>query len=62
MGTFWTAAEMMGWLGEGEAARSLMEAVERVCERGVLTRDLGGMATTREVTDAVVAEIQKLFS
>lgn len=62
VGTFWTAAEMMDWLGEREAARSLMEAVERVCEQGVLTRDLGGKATTREVTDAVVAEIQKLVS
>lgn len=58
--TFWTAAEMLDWLGEGDAARRLMEAVERVCERGVLTGDLGGKATTKEVTDAVVGEIQRL--
>lgn len=55
--TFWTAAEMLEWLGEKEAGEDLMKAVERVCEAGVKTRDLGGSATTKEVTAAVVAEI-----
>jgi isocitrate/isopropylmalate dehydrogenase len=58
--TFWTAAEMLDWLGEKDAARQLMQCVETVCERGVLTQDLGGTATTKEVTAAVVAEIRKL--
>lgn len=58
--TFWTAAEMLEWLGEGEAARCLMESVERVCEKGILTGDLGGKATTKEVTEAVMAEIQQI--
>ncbi|RAK95370.1 putative tartrate dehydrogenase [Aspergillus ibericus CBS 121593] len=59
VGTFWTAVEMLNWLGEKEAASTLLECVENVCEQGVLTRDLGGQATTKEVTAAVVAEIQK---
>lgn len=58
--TFWTAAEMLDWLGEKTAAQRLMESVERVCERGVLTGDLGGKATTKEVTEAVVEESRKL--
>lgn len=58
--TFWTAAEMLAWLGQEEAAKQLIDCVESVCEQGVLTRDLGGKATTKEVTDAVVAEIKKL--
>lgn len=58
--TFWTAAEMLAWLGEEDAAKKLLDSVENVCEQGVLTRDLGGSATTKEVTDAVVAEIRKL--
>lgn len=58
--TFWTAAEMLDWLGEKTAAQKLMESVERVCERGVLTGDLGGKATTKEVTDAVIQEIRTL--
>ncbi|RSL83611.1 putative tartrate dehydrogenase/decarboxylase TtuC [Fusarium oligoseptatum] len=57
--TFWTAAEMLTWLGEGEASTKLMEVVETVCESGVVTQDLGGKATTKEVTEAVVAEIKK---
>ncbi|RSL52450.1 putative tartrate dehydrogenase/decarboxylase TtuC' [Fusarium duplospermum] len=57
--TFWTAAEMLAWLGEEEASKKLMEVVETVCESGVVTQDLGGKATTKEVTEAVVAEIKK---
>jgi tartrate dehydrogenase/decarboxylase/D-malate dehydrogenase len=51
--TFWTGAQMLEHLGEGAAAARLMRAVERVTEAGILTPDLGGKATTREVTDAV---------
>lgn len=60
VGTFWSASEMLAWLGEQEAADVLMQAVEKVCESGVTTRDLGGSATTKEVTAAVVAEIKRL--
>lgn len=56
--TFWTAAEMLAWLGEKEAADSLMEVVERVTGRGIVTADLGGKATTKEVTAAVIEEIR----
>jgi tartrate dehydrogenase/decarboxylase / D-malate dehydrogenase len=51
--TFWTAVLMLEHLGEPEAARRLMSAVESVTESGVRTRDLGGTATTAEVTRAV---------
>jgi tartrate dehydrogenase/decarboxylase/D-malate dehydrogenase len=51
--SFWTAAEMLGHLGEKDAGDQLMRAVERVCEAGILTPDVGGKASTREVTDAV---------
>jgi tartrate dehydrogenase/decarboxylase/D-malate dehydrogenase len=51
--TFWTGAQMLEHLGEPEAAARLMAAVERVTAAGVLTPDLGGRATTREVTEAV---------
>ncbi len=51
--SFWTAAMMLDHLGEAQAATTLMRAVEQVCGSGLLTPDLGGKATTREVTDAV---------
>ena len=61
VGTFWTASEMMRWLGEEPAADRLMECVETVCGDGILTRDLGGSAGTKEVTEAVCAEIKRSY-
>ncbi|TVY40750.1 putative tartrate dehydrogenase/decarboxylase [Lachnellula occidentalis] len=58
--TFWTAAEMLRWLGQPEAAALLMDSVENVTEAGIKTADLGGSQKTKEVTDAVCKEIQKL--
>ncbi len=55
--TFWTASQMLDHLGEQESSRRLMTAVERVCDAGILTPDVGGKATTREVTDAVIQAI-----
>jgi tartrate dehydrogenase/decarboxylase/D-malate dehydrogenase len=54
IGTFWTGVMMLEHLGEYEAAARLMKAVERVTAEGkALTADLGGAATTTEVTTAV---------
>jgi len=54
IGTFWSAVLMLEHLGEAESASLLMSAIESVTARGDrLPRDLGGTATTREVTDAV---------
>lgn len=49
---------MLTWLGEKEAADQLLDIVEAVCENGIMTKDLGGTATTVEVTNAVCDEIQ----
>jgi isocitrate/isopropylmalate dehydrogenase len=59
--TFWTASEMMIWLGEEDAAKMLMDSVEAVTERGIRTRDLGGSAGTKEVTEAVCAELENRY-
>ncbi|KRA50722.1 tartrate dehydrogenase [Devosia sp. Root635] len=56
--TFWTAVQMLEHLGETKAAKVLMNAVERVTGEGVLTPDVGGKATTREVTEAVCRAIE----
>ncbi|KIV83842.1 tartrate dehydrogenase [Exophiala sideris] len=60
VGTFWTCAEMVRWLGQEEAAEVLMEAVENVLGQGVKTRDLGGKAGTEEVTEKVCEEIRQI--
>lgn len=55
--TLWTSAEMLAWLGEKEASRKLLDSVERVCEKGIVTGDLGGTAKTVDVTRAVIEDI-----
>jgi tartrate dehydrogenase/decarboxylase/D-malate dehydrogenase len=54
VGTFWSCVLLLQHIGEPEAAARLMAAVESVTADAALrTRDLGGKATTAEVTDAV---------
>ncbi|KAK7755388.1 hypothetical protein SLS62_002615 [Diatrype stigma] len=59
--TFWTSAEMLAWLGEEDASKKLLDSVERVCEKGIVTADLGGTARTVDVTNAVCDEIKGLY-
>lgn len=61
VGAFWSAHEMVDWLQEADAAKTLMSAVENVTVAGVKTKDLKGSANTKEVTDAVCEEIAKLY-
>ena len=56
--TFWTASQMLEHLGEPQAAARLMSAVEQVTASGIVTPDIGGTATTQEVTDAVCEAIR----
>src|SRR5271165_3628841 len=58
--SFWTASMMLDHLGEKSAADLLMRAVEQVCAAGIMTPDLGGTATTKEVTKAVVEAVRGL--
>lgn len=49
----WSAAMMLDHLGERDAAASVMQAIESATAAGVLTRDLGGSATTAEAGAAI---------
>jgi len=58
VGTFWSCVMLLEHLGEKAAAARLMQAIESVTADARLhTRDLGGRATTQEVTDAVCAQL-----
>lgn len=60
LGAFWTACLMLSHLGEEEASKELMSAIELATGRGdALSPDLGGTATTEEVTDAVIAALRR---
>ena len=59
IGTFWTACMMLDHLGESDASRRLMRAIEQVtADRRFHTPDLGGQARTAEVTAAVIEAIR----
>ncbi len=54
IGTFWSCVMMLEHLGEMDAAQRLMSAIEQVTANPALhTGDLGGRATTAQVTQAV---------
>ena len=53
VGQLWSAVLMLEHLGEDDAAAALMNAIESVLAQGVRTPDLGGTATTADVTAAV---------
>jgi tartrate dehydrogenase/decarboxylase/D-malate dehydrogenase len=59
IGTFWSCVMLLEHLGETDAARTLMAVIETIiADRALHTRDLGGTATTAQVTAAVIARIQ----
>jgi len=59
IGTFWSVVMMLEHLGETAAAARLMAAIEQVTADPALhTRDLGGSATTAQVTAAVCGRIR----
>jgi tartrate dehydrogenase/decarboxylase/D-malate dehydrogenase len=58
IGQIWTGAMMLEHLGHPDAARAIVSAIEDVVEEGkVLTRDLGGTASTAEVGRTIAARI-----
>jgi len=58
VGTFWSVVMLLEHLGESAAAGRLMQAIEAVTANPALhTGDLGGKATTSQVTEAVCAAI-----
>jgi len=56
VGTFWSCVMLLEHIGEPAAAKRLMQAIEQItADTALHTRDLGGMATTAQVTQAVIA-------
>jgi tartrate dehydrogenase/decarboxylase/D-malate dehydrogenase len=58
IGAIWAGALMLEHLGHRELHDKVLGAIERVVAGGMIrTPDLGGQATTRQMMDAIVAEI-----
>jgi tartrate dehydrogenase/decarboxylase / D-malate dehydrogenase len=57
IGAIGSAALMLDHLGHGELGDRVRRAIAATIRGGVLTADLGGTASTRDVTDAVIAAL-----
>jgi len=62
IGTFWTAVLMLEHLGEDNAAKQLMIAIETLTASGkTLPKDLGGNADTAQVTRALCDALKEIY-
>jgi tartrate dehydrogenase/decarboxylase/D-malate dehydrogenase len=57
IGAIWSASLMLEHLGLTSAAKRVVAAIESTTASGVLTPDLGGTATTRDVGDAITSTL-----
>ena len=62
--TIWSGAMMLEFLGNGEqafedASKDIMQAIEHILVNGPKTADVGGMAKTHEVGNAIASLINK---
>jgi tartrate dehydrogenase/decarboxylase / D-malate dehydrogenase len=61
-GAIWAGAMMLDHIGRPEASGRVLSALEETLADGTRTRDLGGSATTEEVTSAVVERLRSQTS
>lgn len=60
LATVWSASQLLDFFGHEDWGRVLIDCIEEVlCERQVLTADLGGNSTTQDVGDEIVRKIEK---
>lgn len=59
IGQIWTAKMMLDHFGYMELGQHLLDVVESVTDAGIKTKDIGGSATTREVTSEIIRRLKK---
>jgi homoisocitrate dehydrogenase len=57
IGAILSGAMLLDYIHLPEASARVRQAVRRTIKRGVITPDLGGLATTRDVTDAIIERL-----
>lgn len=62
LATVWSVSQMLDFFGHEDLGKMLIDVIEEILiERKVLTPDLGGSATTKEVGDEVIRKIKSKF-
>ncbi|WP_028551597.1 tartrate dehydrogenase [Paenibacillus sp. UNC451MF] len=59
IGQIWTAKMMLDHLGHQEMGQHLLKVVEDVTQSGVKTKDIGGMLTTKQVTEEIISRLKR---
>ncbi|MBM7839365.1 tartrate dehydrogenase/decarboxylase/D-malate dehydrogenase [Alkalihalobacillus xiaoxiensis] len=59
IGQIWTAKMMLDHFGEAELGTYLLDAIESVTAKGIVTADLGGSYSTEDVTNAIIEEVKR---
>ncbi|MBR2884022.1 MAG: tartrate dehydrogenase [Clostridia bacterium] len=60
LATVWSASQMLDFFGYTTWGKKLIDCIEEVlCDKKVLTPDLGGSATTKEVGDEIIRKIRE---
>ncbi len=57
IGQIWSGALMLEHLGETEAAADIIKGIEATTASGLRTADIGGSASTEEITDKIIDSI-----
>jgi tartrate dehydrogenase/decarboxylase / D-malate dehydrogenase len=57
-GAIWAGALLLEHIGRSETGNRVLAALEEALSSGARTRDLGGSATTEEVTEAVIERLR----
>src|SRR5699024_5828119 len=57
IGQIWTAKMMLDHFGEEEIGELLLDTIEEVTSEGILTPDVGGNYTTKNVTDEIIKRL-----
>jgi len=61
LATVWSASQMLDFFGEEKWGKKLIDVIEEILvERKVLTPDLGGTASTKDVGDEVIRKLKEL--
>ncbi|WP_163528593.1 tartrate dehydrogenase [Halobacillus ihumii] len=62
IGTIGSAALMLDHLGLADEAKMINEAIRTTTEDGVVTADIGGKNTTKEVTDSIISHLSRMYT
>lgn len=60
IGQIWTGKLMLDHFGETESGQLLMETIESVIADGIITKDIGGSASTKEVSQEIIKRLKEL--